>query len=83
MRSVINQTLVAESLIEYPDGMLPITVVGNSSTFNGQRLRYFEDALASQPLNITLNIGRALGGTRKMNRRGASGESLRRGIQRR
>ena len=64
MRSVINQTLVATKLLNYTDGILPVTVIGNGSVYHGQRLSYFEDALASQPLTLHLNVAAALGQTR-------------------
>lgn len=82
MRSAINQTLVAEKLLGHQDGMLPITVVGNQSVYDGQRLRYFEDALKSQPLNVTLDIGSALGGLTGK-KKGRRGLSRRRDIKRR
>ena len=62
MRSIIDQEIVISELADFPDGMLPVRVVGNESVYDGQRLSYFEEALSSGPLSVTLNIGAALGG---------------------
>jgi Protein of unknown function (DUF3712) len=61
MTSASNQTMVI-SLIQskYKNGILPITIIGNSSTYNGQRIPYYEAALAANPLQAELDIGSAL-----------------------
>ena len=60
MRSTVNQTMVLNMLANYPSGILPIDVVGNSSVYNGQHLTYNEAALASNTQHIMLNVGAAL-----------------------
>ncbi|KAI9842711.1 MAG: hypothetical protein M1838_003009 [Thelocarpon superellum] len=66
MRSTTNQSLVIEKLTQFPDGFLPIDVLGNSSVYNGQHLPYYEAALATNPQHISLNVGGALGGGLKL-----------------
>lgn len=39
------------------DGLLHLEVRANSSIYNGQHLTYYEAALKSNPLKVTLNIG--------------------------
>lgn len=61
MTSTINQTTVLSLISDlYPSGVLPVTITGNSSTYNGQRLPYFEAALRSDTLNVTLDVASAL-----------------------
>ncbi len=60
MRSTTNQSLVLSKLSRFSDGILPVDIVGNSSIYNGQRLPYYEDALASNKLRVNLNVGAAL-----------------------
>lgn len=64
MRSYTNQTTVLGLLgqTKYKSGILPISIVGNSSIYNGQHLPYFEAAIQSNTLLINMNIGQALGG---------------------
>lgn len=45
---------------KYTNGILPVTIVGNSSIYNGQHLPYFEAALSSLALQAELNVGAAL-----------------------
>jgi hypothetical protein len=45
---------------KYTDGILPVTIIGNSSVYNGQHLPYFEAALSSLALQADLNVGAAL-----------------------
>lgn len=61
MRSTVNQSLVLSQIIEnYQNGMLPISIVGNSSVFEGQHLVYFEKALSSVTQHVMLDVGKAL-----------------------
>ena len=61
MRSTVNQSLVLSQIVEnYSNGMLPISIVGNSSVFEGQHLVYFEKALSSVTQHVTLDVGKAL-----------------------
>ena len=61
MRSTVNQSLVLTQIVEsYQNGMLPISIVGNSSVFDGQHLVYFEKALGSVTQHVTLDVGKAL-----------------------
>lgn len=45
---------------KYTDGILPVTMIGNSSIYNGQHLPYYEAALSSLALKAELNVGAAL-----------------------
>ena len=61
MRSTVNQSLVLSQIVEsYQNGMLPISIVGNSSVFEGRHLVYFEKALSSVTQHVTLDVGKAL-----------------------
>jgi hypothetical protein len=61
MRAIINQIAVIRKVASaFPDGMLPIDIVGNSSVYNGRHLPYFEKALAANTKSITLNVGEKL-----------------------
>lgn len=61
MTSVVNQSTVLNMVAnKYKTGILPITIKGNSSVYNGQELSYFSAALASNSLTVDLNIGSAL-----------------------
>ena len=61
MRSAVNQSVVLSQIVEnYPNGMLPISIVGNSSVYEGQHLVYFEKALGSVTQHVTLDVGKAL-----------------------
>jgi len=44
----------------YTNGILPVTIIGNSSVVNGQHIPYFEQALQSVPLHVDLDVGSAL-----------------------
>jgi hypothetical protein len=45
---------------EYHDARLPVRIIGNNSTVDGQLIPYFSAALASAPLTTTLDLGPAL-----------------------
>ncbi|KAF2498399.1 hypothetical protein BU16DRAFT_456144 [Lophium mytilinum] len=61
MRSTVNQSLVIGLVTKkFTDGLLPIDVLGNSSVSNGQHLEYYEAAIKSNPLHVTLDVGSAL-----------------------
>lgn len=61
MRAVTNQTTVVTMIFtDYKDGILPIDVVGNTTTFNNQSLPYYEQALQSNKLRLKLNVIDAL-----------------------
>lgn len=57
-----NQALVLQKLADYPDGLLPVDIVGNSSVYNGQHLTYYEEALRGNTVSIKLNVASGLGG---------------------
>jgi hypothetical protein len=67
MASIVNQThiirLITAPGSPYSDGIVPIQITGNSSTYNGEQIPYFTEALASNVLTIELNILSALGGS--------------------
>ena len=61
MRSTVNQSLVLSQIVEnYQNGNLPISIMGNSSVYEGQHLVYFEKALSSVTQHVTLDVGKAL-----------------------
>lgn len=61
MRAVTNQTAVVTLIFtDYKDGILPIDVVGNTTTFNDQSLPYYEKALQSNKLRLNLDVIDAL-----------------------
>ena len=64
MTSNVNQSaiisLVTSSSNPYKDGMVPFTITGNSSVYNGKELPYFTQALASNNLTVNLNVTKAL-----------------------
>ena len=61
MRAVTNQTTVVTMIFtDYKDGILPIDVVGNTTTFKNQSLVYYEKALQSNKLRLNLNVIDAL-----------------------
>lgn len=62
MRSTTNQTLILQKYSKFPDGMVPIDIIGNSSIYNGEHLTYYEESFKSNTVSIKLNIGRAIGG---------------------
>ncbi|KIW04146.1 uncharacterized protein PV09_04954 [Verruconis gallopava] len=61
LTSVANQTMVLSLITtQYQDAKLPVRIVGNNSTANGQDLPYFTAALKAQTLETTLDLGPAL-----------------------
>jgi hypothetical protein len=57
MTSIVNQTYVIDAVTNtYKDANLPIDIVANSSVYNGVHLTYFEKALESAPMSITLSL---------------------------
>lgn len=62
MRATANRTIILQKLPRFPDGIIPIDIIGNSSVYNGQHLTYYEDALKSNRVSIRLNVGAALRG---------------------
>jgi hypothetical protein len=41
---------------DYKNGILPLTITGNSSIYNGEHLTYYERALAANTQHIELNL---------------------------
>lgn len=62
MRATTNESAVIGILLQpkYSSGILPVDIVGNKSTYNGQDLKYYDAALRSNKLSVELNIGQAL-----------------------
>ncbi|KAL4915755.1 hypothetical protein BDW62DRAFT_119781 [Aspergillus aurantiobrunneus] len=61
MLSYLNQTLLFSILGDLPDAtILPLTIVGNSSVYNGQEIPYFTAALAANTLTVDLNLAEVL-----------------------
>jgi len=58
---ISNQTAVINLISKkYTNGILPVTMIANSSVYNGRHLPYFEEALSSLVLKAELDIGTAL-----------------------
>lgn len=58
---VSDQTTVLDLITtNYTNGILPVTIIGNSSIVNGQHIPYFEEALQAVPLQAQLDVGSAL-----------------------
>jgi hypothetical protein len=64
MTSTINETAIIEMLTSdsnpFTTGVVPFTITGNSSVYNGQELPYFTDALTANNLTVQLNVTKAL-----------------------
>jgi hypothetical protein len=62
MSSASDQAAVIVAITsKYPDGNLPVTIIGNSSVnAKGEHLVYFEKALAANKMTTTLKLGAAL-----------------------
>lgn len=58
MTGMMDQVLVAKNLNS--TGFLDLEIVGQSAVYNGEHLIYYERALASNQLNLTLNVGQIL-----------------------
>lgn len=62
MRSVTNQSAVIDLILKkYTNGILPVDISGNSSVNSkGEHLAYFETAIQSNHMSISLDVGSAL-----------------------
>lgn len=61
MRAVTNQTAVLGFIYnQYKEGILPIDVVGNTTTFNGQALPYYQIPLQNNVMRLNLDVIDAL-----------------------
>jgi hypothetical protein len=56
------QPLVVYGLVQakYKDAIVPLDIVGNSSIRNGVTLKYYEEAIKSNTVQVKLNVGPAL-----------------------
>ncbi|OJD15190.1 hypothetical protein AJ78_04553 [Emergomyces pasteurianus Ep9510] len=65
MRSTVDIAkvfpLVTGDQAKYKKGVIPVTIVGKSSVYNGKELPYFTAALKSNTLKIDLDLGPMLG----------------------
>lgn len=61
MQSRVDQLAVIGLITnKYKNAILPIDVVGNTSSVGDQRLSYFESALSANKIRVDLNVGPAL-----------------------
>jgi len=63
MTAKTNQSAVIGIIIEpkyKKTGILPVDIVGKSSTYNGKDLPYYDAALSSNTLSTELDVGKAL-----------------------
>lgn len=59
MTSFLNISTLAGLLPR--DGIMPLTIVGNSSVYNGEPISYFTKALQANTLNTNVNLSAVLG----------------------
>ncbi|KAF7167979.1 hypothetical protein CNMCM5623_001173 [Aspergillus felis] len=62
MTAAVQLTAIAPFIAKYPNG-IPVAISGsstNSSVYNGQAIPYFSQALASNTLNVTLDLAKLL-----------------------
>ncbi|RHZ48122.1 DUF3712 domain-containing protein [Aspergillus thermomutatus] len=62
MTSYVDLDAIGPFFTKYPNG-LPVAISGsstNSSVYNGQAIPYFSEALASNTLNVTLDLAKLL-----------------------
>lgn len=59
MTSFLNISTLADLLPR--DGIMPLTIVGNSSVYNGEPISYFTKALQANTLNTNVNLSAVLG----------------------
>jgi len=55
MTATLNQTLVLNS-VDPTTKLVDLLIIGNSSIYNGQHLTYYEEALKSNQLTLTMNV---------------------------
>jgi hypothetical protein len=60
MTGILDQTKILSSLNQ-TTGIVKLTITGNSSTYNGQHLTYYEKALQSNVLTLDMNVYAILG----------------------
>lgn len=64
VKSIINQTqvigLVSGSKAPYPGGVIPLSIKGNSSVYNGVEIPYYTEGLAANTLETTMNVTQVL-----------------------
>jgi len=59
IRSEINQTIVLGAVLQEPlcnTGILPLTLLGQNISNNGQELNYFEQAFRAIPLTVDVDV---------------------------
>ncbi|KAJ5925324.1 hypothetical protein N7454_007963 [Penicillium verhagenii] len=64
MTATVDEVAIIDMLVSssnpYTDGVVPFTITGNSSVYNGNELPYFTDALSANNLTVQLNVTKAL-----------------------
>jgi len=64
MQATSDVQAVLELLNDYPSGILPVTITGNSSVnSNGDHLPYYEAAIQDNVLSIQLDVNALIGGS--------------------
>ncbi|KAE8371715.1 hypothetical protein BDV26DRAFT_120434 [Aspergillus bertholletiae] len=64
MKATVDQLAVVSEMTKYPGTIVPVDITGsetNSSVYDGKALSYFSRALASNKLQIKLNITEVVG----------------------
>ncbi|KAI9884695.1 MAG: hypothetical protein M1823_003513 [Watsoniomyces obsoletus] len=59
MRATTNQTVVLAKVGQFPDRVLPVDIVGNSTVFGGRNLPYYEIPLRANRIEMRLNLANA------------------------
>jgi hypothetical protein len=60
MQGAYNLSKLIQIKSKYKDGKARVTIFGNSSTYDNQRLRYFDDGLQKVKTNTTLDLSPVL-----------------------
>jgi len=63
MTGTLNQTLITESLNK--TGFVDLIITGQSAVYNGQHLTYYEKALQSNQLTLSMNVFQVLADSNK------------------
>ena len=64
MRAKVDQLSMVTLMTKYPGTVVPVDITGsatNSSVYDGKALSYFSRALASNKLQVNLNITEVVG----------------------
>lgn len=72
MRAEVYQLVVVGIVMERQNAILPVDIKGNTSTYNGQQIPYYNGMLAATELSVELNVTEAVEGSGLIDRRSLS-----------